>query len=130
MGYKSNLRLLIVDDNIAFIKLFTRVLEIALEDFKIEAIDYALNGQECIDKVHENWYNVIFMDVDMPVMNGIEATAFITAQLRDCIVLAVSYNNELENIQKMLEAGARNYLVKEKITPEIIRGVLDNIFSI
>jgi CheY-like chemotaxis protein len=124
MKLKPKIKILIVDDNEVFIKLFTQLLRSSIENYEIETIDFALNGQECIDLLKINSYEIIFMDVEMPVMDGTQTTKYITEHYRGIKIFAISYNSELGKIQKILEAGARNYLVKEKVTPEIIKDLL------
>ena len=60
----------------------------------------------------------------MPVMDGAEATKQIVDLYRKIRVIAVSFHSEFEDIRLMLEAGARNYLVKEDITPKAIANCL------
>lgn len=121
---KPKLNLLIVDDNPIFVKLFVKLFTSHFQEF-IDIIDTAENGYECIQKVLKQPYDMVFMDMDMPVMNGVEATKYINQNFRGIIVIAVSLNSELEHIQKMLEAGARNYIIKEKINKEYILHLLD-----
>jgi DNA-binding NarL/FixJ family response regulator len=121
MPNKLKIRILLVDDNTAFLKLFAKLLQTSLDIYEIEAIDVASNGQECIELLQLNSYNVVFMDVEMPIIGGVEATKYILEHHRGVKVFAISNHCDLGKIQKMLEAGARNYLVKEKISPEIIK---------
>lgn len=121
---KPKLRLLIVDDNSSFLKLFEKLFTTYFLDF-IETIDTAANGYECVQKILKQPYDIVFMDMDMPVMNGVETTKYINQNFRGIIVIAVSLNSELEHIQQMLEAGARNYIIKEKINREYIQHLLD-----
>ena len=64
------------------------------------------------------------MDKQMPIMDGIEATKKIVDQYRKIKVVAVSFHSEFEDIRSMLEAGARNYLIKEEITPKSVANCL------
>jgi CheY-like chemotaxis protein len=124
MEIKPKIRILIVDDNEVFIKLFHQLIISAIDNYDIETVDTASNGQECLDLLKKFSYDIIFMDVVMPVMDGVEATKYITENYRGVKVFAISYHSELGKIQKILEAGARNYLVKEKVTPEIIQDLI------
>lgn len=63
----SNKKILIVDDNELNIKVATALLK----KYNVQ-IDSALSGQECLEKVKTNTYDLIFMDDMMPGMNGIE----------------------------------------------------------
>jgi two-component system, NarL family, sensor histidine kinase BarA len=124
MEFKPKIRILVVDDNETFSKIFTQLLKTSVENYQIEVIDTATNGKECIELLKSNSYELIFMDVEMPVMDGIETTKYITENYRGIKIFAISYHSELGKIQKILEAGARNYLVKEKVTPQIIKDLL------
>jgi DNA-binding NarL/FixJ family response regulator len=74
--------------------------------------------------VQKSSYDVVFMDLEMPILSGVEATKYISENFRNIKVVAVSLHNELGSIQKMLEAGAKNYIIKEKISKEYIGGLL------
>lgn len=124
MDIKPKIRILIVDDSDVFSKLFRQLIISSIDNYDIETIDMATNGQECLDLLTKYSYDIIFMDVVMPVMDGVEATKYITENYRGVKVFAISYHSELGKIQKILEAGARNYLVKEKVTPEIIQDLI------
>jgi DNA-binding NarL/FixJ family response regulator len=67
------------------------------------------------------------MDIDMPVMNGIEATKAIIRRFRFINIIAVSFHNEMQSVRQMVESGARNYLVKEDISPETIEKAFSSL---
>lgn len=117
------MNVLIVDDNKEFRDAFKFILT---ENFnhKFEQIFEAENGKQCIELIDNQSVDVVFMDKQMPVMDGIEATKYIVDQYRKIRVIAVSFHSEFEDIKNMLEAGARNYLVKEEITPKAIANCL------
>ncbi|MBG7610757.1 response regulator transcription factor, partial [Polaribacter sp. BAL334] len=74
------------------------------------------NGQELLEMISEsseNIPNVILMDVNMPIMNGIEATALITQKYPTVHVMALSVEDDDNTIIKMLKAGAIGYLLKD-----------------
>lgn len=113
------MNILIVDDNKQFREAFRFILEENLAD-KYEEIYEAENGEECINLVKKYSIDYIFMDKEMPIMNGEEATKIIVDNYRNIKIIAVSFHSELEDIKGMIEAGARNYIVKEEITSEVI----------
>ena len=117
------MNVLVVDDNKDFRSAFRFILE---ENFSknFENIYEAENGQECLDIIANYSVDIVFMDKQMPVLDGVEATKQIVDQYRKIRVIAVSFHSEFQDIKNMLEAGARNYLVKEEITPKAIANCL------
>lgn len=110
-------KVLIVDDHPKFLKAFEFMLKDAFPE-QIGLIEFAQNGEECLEKLKENSFDIVFMDIDMPVMNGISATQKINELYRDVKVIALSMYSDVKYMMKMIEAGARNYLVKEDINRE------------
>ncbi|MCK5171378.1 MAG: response regulator transcription factor [Bacteroidales bacterium] len=117
------MNILIVDDNKQFREAFRFILQ---ENFseKYENIYEAENGAECLNVIRDQSNDVVFMDKQMPIMDGIEATKKIVDQYRTIRIIAVSFHSEFEDIKSMLEAGARNYIIKEEITPKVIANCL------
>ncbi len=73
------------------------------------------NGQDLIDKFSdgENIPDVVLMDINMPIMNGVEATEWISKTHPNVNVMALSVEDEDFTILKMLKAGAIGYLLKD-----------------
>lgn len=113
------MNILIVDDNKEFRQAFKFMIEENLAG-KYEQLFEAENGEQCLQVINEESIDVVFMDKQMPVMDGVEATKRIVDQYRNIKVIAVSFHSELDDIKVMLEAGARNYIIKEEITPKSI----------
>ena len=103
----SNLKVLIVDDN----SLNIIVLRKFLEDLGIIA-DTAKNGKFGVSKFRKKTYDLIFMDIHMPEMDGWEATEEIRKINKDVIIFGLSANVTTEAIDKALESGMNNYLSK------------------
>jgi len=117
------MNILIVDDNKDFREALRFIIEENLSQ-EYENIYEAENGEECIQVVKEKSIDIIFMDKQMPIMDGIEASKRITDQYRNIVIIAISFHSELEDMKSMLEAGARNYIIKEEITPQVIANCL------
>ncbi|NEM98420.1 ATP-binding protein [Pontibacter burrus] len=105
----SGKRALIVEDN----EINQAVLTSSLHQHKMEAV-IANNGQEAVDLLHAGeQFDIIFMDLRMPVMNGFQATAYIrqTLQLQTPIVVLTAsvLRNERD---RCLEIGASDYMAK------------------
>ena len=116
-------KILLVDDHPHFVKALKFMLLDYFED-KIESIDVATNGEECINVLREKYIDIIFMDIDMPIMNGVDATKEAINLCRNLVVIALSFHAEMKYIIKMIEAGARNYIIKEEINKEILEKYL------
>jgi len=117
---------LLVDDNKHFLEAFDFMLSDIMGD-RIINIYKVSNGEECLNFLENNSVEVIFMDLDMPVMNGIQATKIIVDKYRFINIIAVSFHNEMQSIRDMIEAGARNYLIKEDINRENITRIFDSL---
>jgi DNA-binding NarL/FixJ family response regulator len=125
------LKLLIVDDH-PMVRLGLKSL---LEGVKeVVSIDEAIDGEEALAKVANKSYDVIIMDIKMPKKDGIETTREIVRKNPDARIIALSMHDEQDYIVKMLQAGARGYLLKNSSKDELLRAVLsvskgDNYFS-
>lgn len=78
----------------------------------IEIVGSAANGQEALAKTQKLKPDVILMDVRMPVMDGVEATALIKRQFPACKVLMLTTFDDEEYVIEALKAGASGYLLK------------------
>lgn len=105
------IRVLVVDDS-SFIR--KRVAEILEQESDIEVAGYAANGAEAVRKAADLRPDVITMDVEMPVMDGISATAQI---MRECptpiLMFSVSTQAGAKSTLDALEAGAMDFLPKQ-----------------
>lgn len=109
-------KILVVDD-IAI----NRVLLICLLNTNPEYdIAEAANGQEAIDSLIKHGYDIIMMDIDMPIMNGLDATKYIRANIsKDIPVVAVTAHHEFE-VTKWEDVGFNKIISKPIDRDEII----------
>ncbi|AVX20749.1 two-component system, chemotaxis family, response regulator CheB [Carboxydocella sporoproducens DSM 16521] len=104
------LKVLVVDDSAFMRQYITRILE---SSGKIKVVGYAKNGQEAIEKVQELKPQVMTLDVEMPVMNGLEALKIIMEQFPLPVVMLSSLTTEgAEATIKALELGAVDFVAK------------------
>ncbi len=87
----------------------------------ISVVGEAVNGQEAIEKALALRPDVILMDVRMPVMDGIVATAHIHRQFPNCQVIMLTTFDDDEYIVKSLRAGAVGYLLKDIPASQLAR---------
>ena len=101
-------KILIVDDSALVRKQLSEI--ISTLDFEI---DIAKNGQEAVDKATQTQYDAITMDINMPVMDGIEAVKQIMAQKPTAILMISSLTTEDATItMDALDLGAIDYIAK------------------
>ncbi len=75
--------------------------------------DFAINGQEVLSLLETNTYDIILMDINMPVLNGIDTTLFIRQELKlDIPIVAVTANALKGDRQRFLDVGMNDYLAK------------------
>lgn len=105
----SNLKILIADDHKLFAEGLTYLLK---QELSIESIDTVYNGKSAIGKVLNTDYNIIFMDVNMPLLNGIETCAEIKRFRTQTKIVFVSMKADMLTVAQALKAGADAYLLK------------------
>ena len=103
----------IVDDH----TLLSQAIQAMVDTFdKFKVLYTCKNGQELINQflVSPNIIpNLVLMDINMPIMNGIEATDWISKTYADVNVMALSVEDDDTTVLKMLKAGAVGYLLKD-----------------
>ena len=113
----DEIRVLITDDD--------PLVRVALSHFvarapEVTVVGQAENGAEAIEAVERLHPDIVMMDVQMPVMGGIEATETITSRWPDVRVLAVTTLDTRETVLPMLSAGATSYMLKDSSADEIV----------
>jgi CheY-like chemotaxis protein/HPt (histidine-containing phosphotransfer) domain-containing protein len=110
------LSILVAEDNV-----ISQKLAVAIFDGLGYRIDIAVNGLQAVNKVKENQYDLLFMDVQMPEMDGFEATRIILRDLRQPPVIIAMTAFALEgDREKCLEAGMSDYISKPILVEEIV----------
>jgi DNA-binding NarL/FixJ family response regulator len=118
-------KVLIADDNPHFARALKFMLLDSFQD-RIEDIVMVKDGDECLKELNRRIYDMVFMDINMPRLGGIDATREATNLYRNLVVVAVSFHSEMKYVVQMIEAGARSYIIKD----EICRDSLDKALSI
>lgn len=111
MKEERELQVMIVDDH-APLRQGIRAMLAGYAD--IHVVGEANNGLEAILLMEQLHPSIVLMDVNMPKMNGIEATAHIKNNYPDTIIIGLSVNASTENQEIMTRAGAVRLIPKEE----------------
>lgn len=94
-------------------------------EFKV--VMNAFNGTELLADINQHQVDLILMDIQMPGMNGIEATKLIKQQYPQLKVLMLTTFDDDENIFKAIMAGANGYLLKEENTENLRQSIIETL---
>ncbi len=125
-GSRPMIRVLLVDDH-AMVRQGLRTVLDGYAD--LEVVGEAANGEEAVELAEALDPAVVVMDINMPHMNGIDATAAIKERSPDIIVIGLSVNAQGDNQQAMTAAGASMLLTKEAAVDELYRSIQDLLLS-
>ena len=119
---EKTIKLLLADDHLIIrdgIKLMLK------KSSEFDIVAEASNGKEVIEylNANPNTVDVVLMDINMPEMNGIEATQFIAEHFKSVNILALTMHAEETYITSMLKAGALGYILKESGTSELVSAI-------
>ncbi len=103
------IKVIITEDHIILRQGLRLLLE---QSEEIEVIGEASNGIELLDMLIHTPADVVLMDINMPMMDGFEATQQISLHFPETKVIALSMLNNVPFVQKMLDSGASGYLLK------------------
>jgi DNA-binding NarL/FixJ family response regulator len=111
------MRVLIVDDHPVTRDGLRTAFNMADE---IDVVGEAASGEEAIDRVEETKPDVVFMDVRMPGMNGIQATRAIRENHPDTKVILFTIDESRASVAEAIQAGVSGYLLKDASVQELI----------
>jgi DNA-binding NarL/FixJ family response regulator len=120
-----NYSVVIVDDQL----LFANVLEKLINTFEnFHVLYHVKNGEEFLEKLKDkkNIPDIALVDINMPVMNGIETMKWLRTNQPNMKVLALTMDDDEETIVSMLKSGAKSYLFKD-INPAVLHDSLKEV---
>ncbi|GAA4514159.1 response regulator transcription factor [Brevibacterium yomogidense] len=123
MPSDQSIRVLVVDDDHLVCTGLTHILSTADD---IAVVGSAANGAEALESVMRHFPDVVLMDIQMPVMDGIEATRRITNMPRPPQVVALTSFDAEDYVFRALEAGAAGYILKD-IAPDDLKEAVRTI---
>ncbi|MFH1000659.1 MAG: response regulator transcription factor [Bacteroidota bacterium] len=117
----SKYKIILVDDH----KMFREGLRFLLSRTKtIEIIGEADNGRQLINMLETMTPDVVLMDINMPEMDGIEATSIIHEQFPGIKIIALSMNGDEVYYYKMIQAGANGFVLKKAGSEELEEAIV------
>ena len=99
-------KILIAEDNDSNYILMTYILK------KYYQFERAKNGQEAVEMAEKGGYDIVLMDIKMPIMDGLEATKAIKEKFPDLPIIALTANAFDSDRQLALEAGCNDFISK------------------
>ncbi len=120
MGYN----ILIVDDSRIVRKVIKKTF--ALTNIEVEAFHEAGDGVEALKQLENNWVDIIFTDINMPNMNGLELVKNIMKNdmINSIPIVVVSTEGSDERIEELNRLGIKAY-IRKPFTPEALNDVIE-----
>ena len=122
--YKRNrmIKVMICDDH----QLVVDGIKLMLASHKsISVIAKANNGQEAIDYIEDHQIDILLLDINMPILNGLETCKYLQKHHPQIHVIGLSMVGDIDLIQSMINYGAKGYLLKNSGQDEVIQTILD-----
>lgn len=115
-------KILIAEDNDSNFILMTYILK------KYYQFERAKNGQEAVEKVEKDHFDIVLMDIKMPIMDGLEATKAIREFNSEVPIVALTANAFDSDRQAAMEAGCNDFLAKP-VSSDVCLATLEKIFG-
>lgn len=120
---EDTIKIVVVDDH----EFFRKGLVLVLAKMKFaEVVGEATNGQELLDMLDSQPVDLVLMDINMPNMNGVEATQKALAKYPGLKIIALSSHEDEDSLETMIEAGVKGFLIKN-IDKEVLSRALQAV---
>lgn len=120
----DKIKVIIADDS-DFVRDGMRIILSVDEEF--EVIGCASNGREAIEIAKDNAPDIFLMDIQMPEMDGIEATKYIVENNLGKVLILTTFDDD-ELVQQAISNGAKGYLIKNH-TPEHLKQMIKSVYN-
>jgi DNA-binding NarL/FixJ family response regulator len=119
-GARKPIRVLLADDHPVVRKGLASCLAAAPH---VAIVGEATNGQDVIRKARELTPDLILMDIDMPLLNGLTAADLLRKEQPGVKVLILSMHNDSDYVVRILQSGARGFILKQAPTEELLKAI-------
>ncbi len=120
----DKIRVIIADDS-DFVRDGMKIILDVDEDFQV--LGCAANGREAIELAEQERPDVFLMDIQMPEMDGIEATGYIVEHNLGKVLILTTFDDD-DLVRKALQNGAKGYLIKNH-TPEHLKQMIKSVYA-
>ena len=110
-------RVLVAEDDEAFQQKIAGVL---VDDGRFEVVGLASNGRDAVDLAERLRADLVVMDIEMPLCDGVEATRLLHEAAPEVQVVAISGHNYEERVLEIRDAGAVDYVRKSRIDDDLV----------
>lgn len=124
MSQPEKLNILVIDDH----TLFRRGTMMVVRSFdEVQKVEEAENGKLGLEKLDESEFDLVLLDLEMPVMDGWETAKKIVSKHPDVKIIMISMHDSLSIISDLIEIGVHSYLLKNAEPDEVHRAMLSVI---
>jgi two-component system, NarL family, response regulator LiaR len=120
-------RVLVVDDHVLFAEMLTLALEVS---GNFEVVGHAGDGRDAVQQAAWLRPDVVIMDIEMPVLDGIASTPRVLASAPGAKVVVVSSSDSPDDHRRAIEAGAVAFLGKQASTDDLVRALERVVFQV
>ncbi len=117
MGGASPYRILVAEDDRDFLAALSAVLE---ADDRFAVAGRARNGRKALELASRLELDAVVMDIEMPVLDGVEATRQLLELRPDLLVVAISGHDYEERVLEIRAAGAQDYVRKARLAEDLV----------
>ena len=117
---KSRIKLLLVDDHPVVRRGISSCLA---RQERLSIVGEAADGIEAVRKARELSPDIVLMDIDMPHMDGLAVTELLRKELPGVKVLILSMHSNTDYVLRIIQSGARGYILKEATPEELVRAI-------
>jgi two-component system, NarL family, nitrate/nitrite response regulator NarL len=114
-------RILVAEDDEDFLTALESVLT---ADARFAVAGTARNGRECLDLAGRLAVDAVVMDIEMPEVDGVEATQLLQEQHPDLPIVAISGHDYEERVFEIRDAGAQDYVRKSRVDEDLISALV------
>jgi two-component system response regulator DegU len=121
VGPAESHRIVVAEDDEAFLDALSALLE---SDGRFEIVGHARNGDEVVGLVSRLDVDAVVIDIEMPVVDGVEATRQLHELAPDLPIVAISGHDYEERVLEIRDAGASDYVRKSRVEEDLLKALL------